>query len=259
MSDDHGQSHGHHHILPYKTGFIVFVWLVVFTIITVAVARVDLGALNFPVAMAIATCKALMVCLIFMGLKYDTNDNRTIFFTGFIFLSIFVILTGSDLMFRPNEKASPKDLEAMAAGGKAKFKKPWNPQPEVLAHGKVLFEQQCVSCHGASGHGDGIAAAALNPKPRNFTAGDGWKNGRKPSQIFKTLKTGLNAMPSFSSMPAEDRWALAHHVAALGPDVLKDSEADLRAVDVDPNAETAGGTTETGIPVEAAMELMIER
>ena len=35
--------------------------------------------------------------------------------------------------------------------------------------GKKIFETNCVACHGSEGKGDGAAAAALTPKPRNFT------------------------------------------------------------------------------------------
>lgn len=35
--------------------------------------------------------------------------------------------------------------------------------------GKALYAQQCASCHGSGGKGDGPAAAALQPKPRNLT------------------------------------------------------------------------------------------
>lgn len=38
-----------------------------------------------------------------------------------------------------------------------------------MASGKKVYETNCVLCHGASGKGDGAGAAALNPKPRNFT------------------------------------------------------------------------------------------
>lgn len=38
-----------------------------------------------------------------------------------------------------------------------------------VADGKKIFEANCASCHGASGKGDGAAAAALNPKPRNLS------------------------------------------------------------------------------------------
>jgi len=35
--------------------------------------------------------------------------------------------------------------------------------------GKQVFETYCVTCHGASGKGDGVAAAGLDPKPADFT------------------------------------------------------------------------------------------
>lgn len=36
------------------------------------------------------------------------------------------------------------------------------------ALGKAVYTRLCASCHGATGVGDGAAAAAINPKPRNF-------------------------------------------------------------------------------------------
>jgi mono/diheme cytochrome c family protein len=52
--------------------------------------------------------------------------------------------------------------------------------PKTLSHdvdltqfkldaGKEIFEANCASCHGAIGKGDGAAAAALNPKPRDLS------------------------------------------------------------------------------------------
>ena len=35
--------------------------------------------------------------------------------------------------------------------------------------GEAHFKAMCVSCHGEKGNGNGAAAAALNPKPSNFT------------------------------------------------------------------------------------------
>lgn len=35
--------------------------------------------------------------------------------------------------------------------------------------GAETYKLYCAACHGETGHGDGIAAAALDPKPRNFT------------------------------------------------------------------------------------------
>jgi hypothetical protein len=40
-----------------------------------------------------------------------------------------------------------------------------------------------------------------SPPPRNFTSAEAWKNGKKPTQIFKTLKEGLppSAMASYAT------------------------------------------------------------
>lgn len=35
--------------------------------------------------------------------------------------------------------------------------------------GEEIYKLYCAACHGATGHGDGLASAALDPKPRNFT------------------------------------------------------------------------------------------
>ena len=39
------------------------------------------------------------------------------------------------------------------------------------ADGAQVYKLYCVTCHGAEGKGDGLAAASLNPKPANFAAG----------------------------------------------------------------------------------------
>ncbi|HSD73418.1 MAG TPA: cytochrome c [Steroidobacteraceae bacterium] len=36
------------------------------------------------------------------------------------------------------------------------------------AAGEMPYKTFCVTCHGVSGHGDGPAAAGLNPKPASF-------------------------------------------------------------------------------------------
>lgn len=37
------------------------------------------------------------------------------------------------------------------------------------AKGKKIFSNSCSGCHGSGGKGDGAAAAALNPKPKDLT------------------------------------------------------------------------------------------
>jgi mono/diheme cytochrome c family protein len=87
---------------------------------------------------------------------------------------------------------------------------------ELLEKGKASFNINCVACHGPKGAGDGAAAVALNPKPRNY-ATDTFKNGDKVEDVFKTLATGVkdSAMVSFAHLPEQDRWALAYYVLEL--------------------------------------------
>ena len=244
----------HHHILPTKTALMVAGALLFLTAVTVWIAHIDLGRLNFFIAMAVASVKALLVALVFMNLMYDRRENAMIFVTSFVFLAIFFILTSTDLFFR--QVINVKGPIASAAHTQSKLKNPWISTPELVAKGKELYSVQCVACHGAEGHGNGPAASALNPPPRNFTSLAGWKNGRKPTMVFKTLKEGLppSAMASYSTLPADDRWALTHYVLSIGGPALADTPADFTKAGIDPNQTNGGSKEDPTISVELAME-----
>jgi caa(3)-type oxidase subunit IV len=255
MEPNH-QEHHHHQILSVRTALLCGSSLLVLTMVTVAVAHIDLGHWNFFIAMAVATLKAFLVAFFFMGLKYDRPENAVIFLTSFIFLGIFMILTSTDLFFRGDVMV--KGPLVMASSAKSKLKKPWISTPELVAQGKALFAVQCVSCHGAEGQGNGVAASALNPHPRNFTSTEGWKNGRKPTMVFKTLKEGLppSAMASYATLPSDDRWALAHYVLSLGGPALADASTDFAKIGIDPNKEGGGATEAPTISIDLATERM---
>jgi mono/diheme cytochrome c family protein len=93
-----------------------------------------------------------------------------------------------------------------------------SPTPELLARGQALFNQNCVSCHGPAGRGDGPAAQGLNPPPRNFSQAAGWRNGYQIEGIWKTLQEGIkgSAMVAYEYLSKKDRMALVHYVQSLG-------------------------------------------
>lgn len=93
-------SHAEHHITPIKTLVTVILALFGLTILTVATSRMDLGGLDVPVAIAIASLKAGLVVLIFMGLKYDNKVNALIFGIGSLFVIVFLTFTLLDTVFR---------------------------------------------------------------------------------------------------------------------------------------------------------------
>ncbi len=101
------------------------------------------------------------------------------------------------------------------------------PAADPAAKGKELFSLNCASCHGETGAGDGAAAAALNPKPRNYKApAKDWKNGKTLAGITKTLNEGIKntTMVSYKHLADQDPTAieaLANYVLKLGEDEKK--------------------------------------
>jgi mono/diheme cytochrome c family protein len=89
---------------------------------------------------------------------------------------------------------------------------------KLLARGEALFKQNCTSCHGDTGHGDGPAVATLNPKPRNFTQPEKWTRGYRVTDIFTTISAGVKGtgMAAFDFIVPADRMALVHYVRSLG-------------------------------------------
>jgi len=93
-------AHGHH-IIPKKTLFTVFGTLVGLTILTAVTAlTVDFGALEIPIALGIASAKALLVITFFMALKYDNRVNALAITVGLVFVSVFIMFTMLDTVFR---------------------------------------------------------------------------------------------------------------------------------------------------------------
>jgi mono/diheme cytochrome c family protein len=88
--------------------------------------------------------------------------------------------------------------------------------PELVAKGQASFAKYCASCHGPKGEGDGPAARALKPKPRNLVT-EPLKNGTTPAGVFETLNGGVKgtAMVPFKHLSEEDRWALSYYVMSL--------------------------------------------
>ena len=69
------------------------------------------------------------------------------------------------------------------------------------AAAKVIYDSRCGACHGLTGKGDGAGAAALNPKPRNYTD-KAWQTSVTDEQIRKTIVYGGAAVGKSPVMPA---------------------------------------------------------
>jgi cytochrome c oxidase subunit 4 len=88
------------HVAPIRLYITIFGSLMLFTAITVAVAFINLGSLNFPVAISIAIVKATLVILFFMHLKYSSRLTKLVCGSAFFFLIVLFGLTMSDYLSR---------------------------------------------------------------------------------------------------------------------------------------------------------------
>jgi cytochrome c oxidase subunit 4 len=93
-ADAHAEGHG--------TGRYWLIWavLLAFTIITVVTGKIDLGAANIFIAMAIATTKATLVVLFFMHMWEAGGVNRLVFVVSVLFVAVLMLGTFGDLLIR---------------------------------------------------------------------------------------------------------------------------------------------------------------
>lgn len=91
----------------------------------------------------------------------------------------------------------------------------------VIAKGKEIFNGKggCFSCHGPEGKGDGIAAAGMEPSPRNFTNPQ-FKSLRTPGEMMWVLKNGSPNTPMIAVIPSqiteEEGWQVIAFERSLG-------------------------------------------
>ncbi len=117
MSNHDSESHLGH-VLPLGLLLKVFFGLVALTVLTVWTGSMDLHGFDLSVALIIATCKASLVCLFFMHLKYDRPFNGMIFLFSVLMVGLFLAFLALDThQYQGQIKAKmADDLHALEAG-----------------------------------------------------------------------------------------------------------------------------------------------
>jgi mono/diheme cytochrome c family protein len=84
---------------------------------------------------------------------------------------------------------------------------PYAANPDAQAAGAKLFNRYCAECHGENGQGKGGHPALLSARVRHASDGE----------LQWLLRNGSlrNGMPSWSSLPMEQRWQIIAHVRTL--------------------------------------------
>lgn len=89
-----------HEPVPYRTFILIYVALLVLTVVTVAVSRVQMGAWNIWVALTVASVKSSLVVFIFMHLRQESKLFKIGILTLIVIVAIFIGLTFTDVLYR---------------------------------------------------------------------------------------------------------------------------------------------------------------
>lgn len=169
MSDEHHPADGDHHphVVPMKLLGGVIVALFFLTFVTVAASWVDLGAMNVPVAIFIASIKGALVAAFFMHLRWDKPFNTIILVLSIGFVALFLGIATMDLSeaqptFDENYAKEAMDLKRAALAAEAR---------KAGATGSdldVLYPQDHAAAHPTPGAGADPRAAELQKAMLNF-------------------------------------------------------------------------------------------
>lgn len=101
----------------------------------------------------------------------------------------------------------------MSPKGEAEKPNPVESDIASIERGKKSYVTLCAACHGATAMGDGVAGAALNPKPTNLKAMSG---GHPDGDFAWKIANGRGAMPAWkSALKADQIWDLVNYIQDL--------------------------------------------
>jgi mono/diheme cytochrome c family protein len=99
-----------------------------------------------------------------------------------------------------------------------KVKNPIPVTQKSLAAGAQLFHENCASCHGETGVGDGPTGKLLKKKPANLTESK-LMSEESDGSLFWKISEGRPPMPSWrDDLTKTERWQLVNYVRKLAKD-----------------------------------------
>jgi len=89
------------HVVKPTTYYLVFATLIVLTLLTVGLSRVEMAeSLHTLIGLTIAVAKASLVILVFMHLFYSTRLTWVVALSGLLWLGILITYTMTDYLTR---------------------------------------------------------------------------------------------------------------------------------------------------------------
>ena len=109
-------------------------------------------------------------------------------------------------------------LVNLQAGGQTAvedLRNPYPPNAESLSAGAETYVRWCQSCHGASGRGDGLGAAGLDPPPADLVV---HVPLHPEGELFRFIRDGISgtAMNGLAdSLTEEEMWHVVNYIKTL--------------------------------------------
>jgi mono/diheme cytochrome c family protein len=106
-----------------------------------------------------------------------------------------------------------------------KLKSPVVNTKKSIARGRVIFMQNCTSCHGENGKAEGSLVADAT----DLTSPQLYKSGTSEGEIFHSVRDGAgDQMPAFKSQldSETDIWNLVNFIRSLWPESMRPAVQD---------------------------------
>ncbi len=102
--------------------------------------------------------------------------------------SLSLLLGGCGDKKEAPKKPAPKSHTSSTPPGNTSSQMPTVSEADMKT-AREYFASYCSTCHGKEGKGDGVAGAALKPKPRNFHDPE-WRKTATWERVHKVITKG---------------------------------------------------------------------
>ena len=211
----------------------IYFTLVVLLVISVSGPFLGIAWVTLITAFGIALVKANLVVQNFMQLRWEKRLIRWLLMATLVLMALFVAGVAPDVMKHEGQLwVNVAAMDAVERGIDAEHTEEAEPgasvgEEEPDAEGAAVsdpgeqpfdaagqFNFACALCHGIAGDGNGLAGAALDPRPADFTDPAFWAT-RDDERIFNAIKRGA---ASVGGSPLMAPWGAAYdddQIAAL--------------------------------------------
>jgi mono/diheme cytochrome c family protein len=129
---------------------------------------------------------------------------------------LLTALGSGTILARGQGQAGKDDEEWKAPPRASKKENPIPPDEKSIARGKALYNEHCLSCHGASGKGDGPAAKDLPKKCGDLSHPKMWE--QTDGALFWKITEGKPPMTGYEKLlDKDDRWHVVNYMRTLAP------------------------------------------